>query len=67
MKVSRSQTGCMCVYERNPGGAVRLQGVDVNEEGGGTYCIGSTFQSNGECGKGVKKRAQSQEGVRCDA
>ena len=43
MKVSRSKTEYMCVNERDPSGRV----------------VGSTVQSNGECGKEVKKRVQA--------
>ncbi|KAK3560234.1 hypothetical protein QTP86_002183 [Hemibagrus guttatus] len=64
MKVSRSKTEYMCVNEREGSGTVRLQEFKY---------LGSTVQSNGECGKEVKKRVQAGwngwrkvSGVLCD-
>ena len=72
MKVSRSKTEYMCVNERNPSGTMRLQGVEVKKVDDFKY-LGSTFQSNGECGKEVKKQVQAGwsgwrkvSGVMCD-
>ena len=72
MKVSRSMTEYMCVNKRNPSGTMRLQGVEVKKVDDFKY-LGSTFQSNGECGKEVKKRVQAGwsgwrkvSGVMCD-
>ena len=58
MIVSRSKTEYMCVNEREGGGMVRLQGVEVVKVDGFKY-LGSTVQSNGECGREVKKRVQA--------
>ncbi|KAK3555256.1 hypothetical protein QTP86_014834 [Hemibagrus guttatus] len=72
MKVSRSKTEYMCVNEREGSGTVRLQGEEVKKVQEFKY-LGSTVQSNGECGKGVKKRVQAGwngwrkvSGVLCD-
>ncbi|KAK3506315.1 hypothetical protein QTP70_016082, partial [Hemibagrus guttatus] len=58
MKVSRSKTEYMCVNERGGSGTVRLQGEEVKKVQEFKY-LGSTVQSNGECGKEVKKRVQA--------
>ncbi|KAK3518986.1 hypothetical protein QTP70_016199 [Hemibagrus guttatus] len=50
MKVSRSKTEYMCVNEREGSGTVRLQGEEVKKVQVFKY-LGSTVQSNGECGK----------------
>ncbi|KAK3568517.1 hypothetical protein QTP86_008630 [Hemibagrus guttatus] len=72
MKVSRSKTEYMCVDEREGSGTVRLQGEEVKKVQEFKY-LGSTVQSNGECGKEVKKRVQAVwngwrkvSGVLCD-
>ncbi|KAK3552267.1 hypothetical protein QTP86_006076 [Hemibagrus guttatus] len=72
MKVSRSKTEYMCVNEREGSGTVRLQGEEVKNVQEFKY-LGSTVQSNGECGKEVKKRVQAGwngwrkvSGVLCD-
>ncbi|KAK3510549.1 hypothetical protein QTP70_009883 [Hemibagrus guttatus] len=72
MKVSRSKTEYMCVNEREGSGTVRLQGEEVKKVQEFKYS-GSTVQSNGECGKEVKKRVQAVwngwrkvSGVLCD-
>ncbi|KAK3558627.1 hypothetical protein QTP86_022061, partial [Hemibagrus guttatus] len=72
MKVSRSKTEYMCVNEREGSGTVRLQGEEVKKVQEFKY-LGSTVQSNGECGKEVKKRVQAGRngwrkvsGVLCD-
>ncbi|KAK3506431.1 hypothetical protein QTP70_002157 [Hemibagrus guttatus] len=72
MKVSRSKTEYMCVNEREGSGTVRLQGEEVKKVQEFKY-LGSTVQSNGECGKEVKKRVQAGwngwrkvSGVMCD-
>ncbi|KAK3569279.1 hypothetical protein QTP86_026572, partial [Hemibagrus guttatus] len=72
MKVSRSKTEYMCVNEREGSGTVRLQGEEVKKVREFKY-LGSTVQSNGECGKEVKKRVQAGwngwrkvSGVLCD-
>ncbi|KAK3521730.1 hypothetical protein QTP70_015848, partial [Hemibagrus guttatus] len=56
MKVSRSKTEYMCVNEREGSGTVRLQGEEVKKV---QKYLGATVQSNGECGKEVKKRVQA--------
>ncbi|KAK3532192.1 hypothetical protein QTP86_009297 [Hemibagrus guttatus] len=58
MKVSRSKTEYMCVNEREGSGIIRLQGEEVKKIQKFKY-LGSTVQSNGECGKEVKKRVQA--------
>ncbi|KAK3507962.1 hypothetical protein QTP70_005447 [Hemibagrus guttatus] len=58
MKVSHSKTEYMCVNEREGSGTVRLQGEEVKKVQEFKY-LGSTDQSNGECGKEVKKRVQA--------
>ncbi|KAK3561809.1 hypothetical protein QTP86_014388 [Hemibagrus guttatus] len=67
MKVSRSKTEYMCVNEREGSGTVRLQGEEVKKVQEFKY-LGSTIQSNGECGKEVKKRVQAGAGnlAKCD-
>ncbi|KAK3523486.1 hypothetical protein QTP86_033978, partial [Hemibagrus guttatus] len=50
MKVSRGKTEYMCVNEREGSGTVRLQGEEVKKVQEFKY-LGSTVQSNGECGK----------------
>ncbi|KAK3560607.1 hypothetical protein QTP86_010947 [Hemibagrus guttatus] len=72
MKVSRSKTEYTCVNEREGSGTVRLQGEEVKKVQEFKY-LGSTVQSNGECGKEVKKRVQAGwngwrkvSGVLCD-
>ncbi|KAK3511494.1 hypothetical protein QTP70_009010 [Hemibagrus guttatus] len=72
MKISRSKTEYMCVNEREGSGTVRLQGEEVKKVQEFKY-LGSTVQSNGECGKEVKKRVQAGwngwrkvSGVLCD-
>ncbi|KAK3542334.1 hypothetical protein QTP86_025769, partial [Hemibagrus guttatus] len=58
MKVSGSKTEYMCVNEREGSGTVRLQGEEVKKVQEFKY-LRSTIQSNGECGKEVKKRVQA--------
>ncbi|KAK3514257.1 hypothetical protein QTP70_012095 [Hemibagrus guttatus] len=72
MKVSGSKTEYMCVNEREGSGTVRLQGEEVKKVQEFKY-LGSTVQSNGECGKEVNKRVQAGwngwrkvSGVLCD-
>ncbi|KAK3530982.1 hypothetical protein QTP70_007794 [Hemibagrus guttatus] len=72
MKVSHRKTEYMCVNEREGSGTVRLQGEEVKKVQEFKY-LGSTVQSNGECGKEVKKRVQAGwngwrkvSGVLCD-
>ncbi|KAK3542546.1 hypothetical protein QTP86_028673 [Hemibagrus guttatus] len=57
MKVSGSKTEYMCVNEREGSGTVRLQGEEVKKVQEFKY-LGSTVQSNGECGK----EGQNQSG-----
>uniref|UniRef100_A0A3B4DPZ4 ribonuclease H n=1 Tax=Pygocentrus nattereri TaxID=42514 RepID=A0A3B4DPZ4_PYGNA len=58
MKVSRDKTEYMCVNEREAGGKVKMQGVEVVKVDDFKY-LGSTIQSNGQCRKEVKKRVQA--------
>ena len=74
MKVNRRNTEYMCVNERqdNSSGTVKMQGEEVAKVEDFKY-LGSTVQSNGECGREVKKRVQAgwngwrrMSGVICD-
>lgn len=72
MKVSRDKAEYMCVNDREPGGKVEMQGVEVLKVDDFRY-LGSTIQSNGQCRKQVKKRVQAGwsgwtrvSGVMCD-
>ena len=74
MKVNRRKTEYMCVNERqdNSIGTVKMQGEEVAKVEDFKY-LGSTVQSNGECGREVKKRVQAgwngwrrMSGVICD-
>ena len=74
MKVNRIKTEYMCVNERqdNGSGTVKMQGEEVVKVEDFKY-LGSTVQSNGECGREVKKRVQAgwngwrrMSGVICD-
>uniref|UniRef100_A0A3B4CLA2 ribonuclease H n=1 Tax=Pygocentrus nattereri TaxID=42514 RepID=A0A3B4CLA2_PYGNA len=58
MKVSRDKMEYMCVNEREAGGKVKMQGVEVVKVDDFKY-LGSTIQSNGQCRKEVKKRVQA--------
>ena len=58
--------------DKDPRGTVRLQGAEIKNVEDFKY-LGSTIQSNGECGKEVKKRVQAGwngwrkvSGVMCD-
>ncbi|KAK3507199.1 hypothetical protein QTP70_010213 [Hemibagrus guttatus] len=57
----KRKTEYMCVNEREGSGTVRLQGEEVKKVQEFKY-LGSTVQSNGECGKEVKKRVQAGPG-----
>ena len=72
MKVNRRKTEYMCVNERQVKGTVKMQGEEVAKVEDFKY-LGSTVQSNGECGREVKKRVQAgwngwrrMSGVICD-
>ena len=58
MKVNRRKTDYMCVNERQVKGTVKMQGEEVAKVEDFNY-LGSTVQSNGECGSEVKKRVQA--------
>ncbi|KAK3551703.1 hypothetical protein QTP70_022569 [Hemibagrus guttatus] len=62
MKVSRSKTEYMCVNEREGSGTVRLQGEEVKKVQEFKY-LGSTVQSNGQCGKEENISENQGEGV----
>ena len=66
MKVNRRKTEYMCVNERQDtgSGTVKMQGEEVAKVDDFKY-HGSTVQSNGECGREVKKRvgAYRQDGM----
>ena len=57
MKVNRRKTEYICVNERQDkgSGTVQMQGEEVVKVEDFKY-LSSTVQSNGECGRGVKKR-----------
>ncbi|KAK3570800.1 hypothetical protein QTP86_026338, partial [Hemibagrus guttatus] len=63
MKVSGSKTEYMCVNEREGSGTVRLQGEEVKKVQEFKY-LGSTVQSNGECGKEACARTAMEVQVR---
>ena len=74
MKVNRRNTEYMCVNERQDtgSGTVKMQGEEATKVDDFKY-LGSTVQSNGECGREVKKRVQAgwngwrrMSGVICD-
>eukprot|EP00064_Thunnus_orientalis_P021775 superscaffoldBa00006835_g21943 len=58
MKVIRSKTEYMCLNGREDSGMVRIQRVEVVKVDVFKY-LGSTGQSNGECGREEKKRVQA--------
>ena len=58
MKVNRRKTEYMCVNERQVKGTVKMQGEEVAKVEDFKY-IGSTVQSNEECGREMKKRVQA--------
>ena len=62
MKVSRRKTECTCVNERQVIGIAKMQGEEVAKVEDFKY-LGSTVQSNGECGSEVKKRQGGMGGV----
>ena len=69
-KVNRRKTEGACVNERQDIGTVRMQEVAKVED---FKYLSSTLQSNGECGREVKKRVQAgwnglrrMSGVICD-
>ena len=61
LKVNRRKTEYMCVNERQVEGTVKMQ-EDVAKVEDFKY-LGSTVQSNGECGREVKKRLYRQDGM----
>ena len=72
MKVNRRVTEYMCVNESQVKGTVKMQGEKVAKVEDFKY-LGSTVQSNGECGREVKKRVPAgwngwrrMSGVICD-
>ena len=58
MKVNRRQAEYMCVNERQVNCTVKMQGEEVVKVEDFKY-LGSTVQTNGECGREVKKRAKA--------
>ena len=54
MKANRRKTEYMFVNERQVNGTVKIQGEEVAKVEDFKY-LGSTVQSNGECGREVKK------------
>ena len=49
---------CVCVNERQVNGTAKMEGEEVAKVEDFKY-LGSTMQSNGECGREVKKRVQA--------
>ena len=64
MKVNRRKTEYMCVNERQDtgSGTVKMQGEEVAKVDDFKY-LGSTVQSNGECGREEDCRAYRQDGM----
>ena len=58
MKVNRRKTEYMCMNERQVNGTMKMQEEEVAQVEDFTY-LGSTVQTNGECGREVKKRVQA--------
>ena len=58
MESERMPEEYMCVNERQVKGTVKMQGEEVEKVEDFKY-LGSTVQSNGECGREVKKRVQA--------
>ena len=58
MKVNMKKTEYMCVNERQVNGTVNMHGEEVANVEDLKY-LGSTVQSNGECGREAKKRVQA--------
>ena len=56
--LGRSKTEYVCVNEKGDGGAVRLQGAEAVKVDAFKY-LGSTVQSNGDCGSECRKRVQA--------
>ena len=72
MKVNRRKTECVNERQDNGSSTVKMQGEDVAKVEDFKY-LGSTVQSNGECGREVKTRVQAgwngwrrMSGVICD-
>ena len=72
MKINRRKTEYMCLTKRQVNGTVKMQREQVAKVEHSKY-MGSTAQSNGECGTEAKKRVQSgwngwrrMSGVICD-
>ena len=59
MKVNRRKTEYMCVNERQVKGTVKMQGEEVAKVEDFKY-LGSTVQSNGECGRRVSARVKGK-------
>ena len=58
MKISRTKTEYLCVNKTQEQLPMKLRGVDVPEVEDFKY-LGSTLQSNGDCGQEIRKRIQS--------
>ena len=58
MKICRTKTKYLCVNKSEDRPAMKLEGADVDEVEDFKY-LGSTIQSNGECGLEIKKRIQA--------
>ncbi|KAK5619577.1 hypothetical protein CRENBAI_012470 [Crenichthys baileyi] len=58
-RTEQDKTEYMGIKENDPSGAVRLQGTEIKKVEDFEY-LGSTVQSNGECGKEVEKRVQAE-------
>jgi len=58
LRISRTKTEYLCGNKKDPQSSIKLQGADVQETDDFKY-LGSTIQSNGECGREIKKRIQA--------
>ena len=72
LRISRTKTEYLCGNKKDVQSPIKLQGADVPETEDFRY-LGSTLQSNGECGREIKKRIQAgwhswrrMSGILCD-
>ena len=72
LRISRTKTEYLCGNKKDIQSPIKLQGADVPETEDFRY-LGSTIQSNGECGREIKKRIQAgwhswrrMSGLLCD-
>ena len=58
LRISRTKTEYLCGNKKDVQSPIKLNGTDVPETDDFKY-LGSTIQSNGECGREIKKRVQA--------